>query len=559
MKHHPTLKKLIIFLALTLMAHLPYSHAQTILKETTFDPAGKANIANLQEMIIDRENNELRLIFLTKQTSRKLKGEVMTFDLDFNFKNTEKFEEELERLRARLGFSLNLCPESREPLLALEANMLTGQAVFKRGFIERYFNWEAGWCDDRFKIEERVKPRGDYGENIKLVTWWTKNDILKYQALRTNTKYSYQGGGVTQVTHTQQRSGRIRDLTSAENGDAVLIGLISEKGLVKENLGKHYIAQKFSASKLEKMAETLISFAIPAIPIKSQLLESGNMATVFYREDGKYEYIEINYDTQVERRFEVASPVQQKWLILDISEQGDAVFVHGLVSTAKNLKQVYAEANLVHAIPTNNENLLNGKTAGYMLMKVSDKGIEWIRNTPVAEFKAKAASPAGEKSKPYAGGRIITTALYINPQQEILITGQLRTSNGEFRDVTCFQFNASGELVKSYTSALRDKNEFNKLTPTEHAFISTERHTYWTVFEVAGSKKTGETARTLYYPRIATIKPNGGGVSSFVDIGGRKFYLDDKYPVNWLEDNTYIFLGASRNGKNLWFNKIKFD
>lgn len=559
MKQIRLLKKATGMLVLIiLMAQLQVS-AQTILKESTYDPAGKANIANLQEVIIDKENNELRMIFLTKQTSRKLKGEVMTFDLDFNFKNTEKFEEELERMRARFGFSLNLCPESREPLLALEANTFTGQAVFKRGFIERYFNWDAGWCDDRFKIEERVKPRGDDGEKIKLVTWWTKNDIVKYQALRTNTKYSYKGDGVTQVTHTQRRSGRVRDLTSAENGDAVLVGLISEKGLVKENLGKNYTAQKFSATKLEKLAETPINFAVPAIPIKSQLLESGNMALLFYREDGRYEYIEINYDTQVERRFEVASPVQQKWLILDITEQGDAVFVHGLVSTTKIQKQVYAEASVVHTIPMANEGLLNGKTSGYMMMKVSDKGIEWIRNTPVAEFKAKAASPAGEKSKPYAGGRILTTALYISPQNEILVTGQLRTSKGEFRDVTCFQFNSSGELVKSYTSALRDKNEFNKLTPTEHAFISSQNNTYWTVFEVAGSKKTGSTARMLYYPRIATVKPNGGGVSSFTDIGGRKFFLDDKYPVNWLEGNTYIFIGASKNGKNLWFNKIRFD
>lgn len=559
MKINPPLKKMLGLLAVVFMAYAPNAKSQTILKETTYDPAGKANIANLQEVVIDKENNELRLIFLTKQTSRKLKGELMTFDLDFNFKSSEKFEEELERMRTRFGFSLNLCPESREPLLALEANMFTGQAVFKRGFIERYFNWEAGWCDDRFKVEERVRPRGDDGEKIKLVAWWTKNDILKYQALRTNTKYSYQGGGVTQVTHTQARGGRVRDLTSAEAGDAVLVGMLAEKGLVKENLGKNYIVQKFSATKLDKLAETPINFSIPAIPIKNQLLESGNMALVFYREDGKYEYIEVNYDTQVERRFEVPSPVQQKWLILDIEEYGNAVFVHGLVSTTKNQKQVYGEASMVHAIAQSNEALLNGKTSGYMMMKVTDNGIEWIKNTPVAEFKAKAASPAGEKSKPYAGGRIIITDLYINPQNEILVTGQLKNNKGEHRDVTFFHFSPSGELLKSYTSALRDKNDQNKLFPTEHAFISTENNTYWTVFEVAGAKKSGATARTLYYPRIATVKPNGGGVSSFTDIGGRKFYLDDKYPVNWLEGNTYIFIGASRNGKNLWFNKIRFD
>ncbi|MBK9290241.1 MAG: hypothetical protein IPM52_01195 [Bacteroidetes bacterium] len=558
------MKRTLKMMSLALMAMIlsfagKLSFAQTILKETIFDPSGKANIVNLQDVVVDRENKEIRLIFMTKQTSRKLKGELLTFDMDFNLKNSEQFEEELERMRTRFGFSLNFCPESREPLLTLEANNFTGQAVFKRGYIDRYFNWETGWCDDRFKIEERVRPRGDDGEKIKLVAWWTINDVKKYQALRSNVKYSYQGGGVTKVTYSQSRQGRVRDLASAKDGDAVLIGLVAEKGLVKENLGKNYTVQKFSADKLEKLAESAINFPVIASPQANYLLESGNMALIFYREDGKYEYIEVNYDAQVERRFEVNSPIPQRWLVLGAKEEGDAVYVHGLVSTKKYDKQLYGEVSMIHMQSATQETLLNGKTSGYMLMKVTDKGVEWIKHSSLAEFKAKSASPDGEKSKPYAGGRVAIKELYVNPQGELLVAGQLRTGKGEFRDVTFFHFSPQGDLLRSYTSALRDKNSYNKLTPTEHAFISTENATYWTVFEVAGAKKSGTTARTLYYPRIATVKPNGAGVNKFKDIGERKFYLDDKYPVNWIEGNTFFFLGATRNGKNLWFNKIHFD
>lgn len=194
-----------------------------------------------------------------------------------------------------------------------------------------------------------------------------------------------------------------------------------------------------------------------------------------------------------------------------------------------------------------------------MIMKVGEKGVEWIKNAKLADFKAKSASPAGEKSKPYAGGRIVAKDLYVSPKGEILITGQLRTSKGEFRDVTCFQFSPDGDLLRSYTSSLRDKNDYNKFTSTEHAFISSDKATYWTVFEVAGAKKSGSTARTLYYPRIASVKAGGEGVSRFIDVGNRKYFLDDKFPINWIEGNTYFFLGANRNGKNIWFNKINFD
>lgn len=206
---------------------------------------------------------------------------------------------------------------------------------------------------------------------------------------------------------------------------------------------------------------------------------------------------------------------------------------------------------MIQSMGQTKEMLLNGKTSDYMLMKVSDRGIEYIKHSSLADFKAKSASPEGEKSKPYAGGRIKIGELYVTPNNELLVTGQLRNKKGEFGDVTCFHFSPAGELLKSYTSTLRDKNKYNKFTSTEHAFISSENSTYWTVFEVAGAKNSGSTARTLYYPRIAIVKAAGQGVSSFKDIGDRNYYLDDKFPVNWIEGDTFFFLGATRNGKNI--------
>ncbi len=58
MKINFPLKKMLGLVAVVFMAYAPNAKSQTILKETTYDPAGKANIVNLQEVVIDKENNE---------------------------------------------------------------------------------------------------------------------------------------------------------------------------------------------------------------------------------------------------------------------------------------------------------------------------------------------------------------------------------------------------------------------------------------------------------------------------------------------------------------------
>jgi hypothetical protein len=531
--------------------------AQTILKEATFDPSGKAKITNLTEVQFDEENNEMRLFFLTKSTAKRVKGEVLYFDLDFNYQKTENIEEDLEKVRTKykLRFSLNFCPEDKEPLLTIEPNLFTGQVVFKKGYIQRFYNWNVGWCEDRFKIEDRVKPRGDDGEKIKLVTWWTKNDIFNYQKTVTNVKYGY-----ATTTYTQKRGGAVRQLLDGENGDAVFVGLISEKGSVKENLGKNYTIQKFSASKLEKLGETKLDFEVPAEPIYKKILLNGNAALVFYREDGKYEYVEINYDTEIEKRLQVPINNGQKWVIYDANEYDGAVYVHGMLSTQKYPKNVYADLMYVHTMQETMNALSYGKSWGYQIMKIKDKRVEWCKATPASEFKTKFKAPEGEKTKPYDGSRIKVSDLHITKNGEIIIGGQMKNKSSEYLNVCAFHFSQQGDLLTHYTSKLRDKNKYNKFTSTEQAFLnSATKGTYWTVFEVAGAKTSGSTARTLYYPRIALVQPEGKGITSFTDIGNRKFYLDDKFPVNRLNDETFIFIGSNRSGKELWFSKIKLD
>jgi hypothetical protein len=66
-------------------------------------------------------------------------------------------------------------------------------------------------------------------------------------------------------------------------------------------------------------------------------------------------------------------------------------------------------------------------------------------------------------------------------------------------------------------------------------------------------------ARILYSPRIARIQEGGKKVFEFLDFLPKKFYLDDKFPVNYVDGKNYIFLGSDKSGKVLKFYKVNFE
>lgn len=540
----------------------PDLQAQTVVKEATYTPKGKARITNLTEVQVDKENNEMKLFYLTKSTGKKIKAEVLYFDLDFNFLREEMMEEELDKIREKFGLSLslNFCPESRAPLLTVEPN-LSGQVVFKKGYIDRYYNWNTGLCDDRFKVEDKVKPRGDDGERIKLVNYWTNNDIQTYVRSVSAVAYSYRQAQRTAQTMSAMY-GRQRDLMSAEGGDVVFLGLVFDKTIAgRPNNGKSYVFQKFSVDKLEKVKEVPLNFDVPAVPIYFKILENGRIAYIFYRSDKKYEYIEAEFDGDIARRMMVDAPSDNTWIIDDISLFGDQVLISGLLG-----KQTFNSgvmAVLIGSVPTVKTTIRSyaAKPVGYQLMLIGEDKIKYVKQTSLDAFKNTFVVIGGEKKgKPFTGGGIRIGEVFMTKDGNIIITGQKLSKKNEMLEVVAFYFDRNGNLVANYASKLRDKNDYNKYTSTKHALMNAPQggEVYWTVFEVAGAKKTGASARILYYPRIAKISADGRSVSTFMELGNRKYFLDDKFPVNYVDDQHFIFLGSSRKGGQMWFTKVKF-
>ncbi len=535
-------------------------NAQKSLKEVYYDPAGKAKITNLKEVQIDEAKNEMRLYFLTKSTLKKIKAEVLTFDLDFNLKNAENIEEDYELIKEKykLKFSLDMCPESKEPLLTVEPNM-SGQVVFKKGYIHRYYNWDTGLCDDRFKVEERVKPKGDEGEKIKLVNYWTNNTIETYtRSISFNVYNARQANGAAAL-NTLLNGGN-KQVMSGNQGTVVFLGLVAGGIKDAKNWGKAYTFQKFDVNKLEKVNEVPLTFDVQAAPIFHKILSNGNIAYIFHRADNQLEYLEVDYDGNTQRRFQKPAPIDATWVIDDLVELEDGSMIAvGVLSKSKFTKSI---GSFVY-MPHNNASYLSPhatKPQGFQVMKISNKEIDWISVVKAEEFKSKfIAIPQDKKGKPYAGGALSIGDIYQAKSGHILVTGQKKKIGKKVTmgEMVCFYFDSQGQLLSNFATIMRDKNKYNMYQPSNHSLLNspTTKDVYWIIYEVAGMK----AYRSLFYPRIARIKEGGKSAEPFVEFGGKKAFLDDKFPINYVNDKTYIFIGSNRNGKELWFNKVEFE
>jgi hypothetical protein len=327
-------------------------------------------------------------------------------------------------------------------------------------------------------------------------------------------------------------------------------------------LGKRYTIQKFSVAKLEKLNEIPVNFDVVAVPIFKKFLSNGNIGFVFHREDNKIEYLEVNFEGETQKRFVKDSPTKGTWIIDDIveTEKGD-LLVSGVISTREFPK--WARGYLIYP-----QNIIRDlqvwawKPSGFQVMKIT-KDIDFISFTSVKEFPTKLVAIDGEKKKgsPYKGGPLVVGDAFLTKSNEVVVTAQKKDNKGKMSNIYAFYFDDQGKLMAHYSTPVRDKNDYNQMSSTRQALMNSPstKDVYWTVFEVAGAKKRGETARILYSPRIARIQEGGKKVFEFLDFLPKKFYLDDKFPVNYVDGKNYIFLGSDKSGKVLKFYKVNFE
>src|SRR5690606_20365305 len=143
---------------------------------------------------------------------------------------------------------------------------------------------------------------------------------------------------------------------------------------------------------------TPLDFPVAATMLKNKFLSSGNVAYLFQRTDNKFEYVEVAFDGTIERRNEIAGITPNAWIVYEMSEVGDDLYIHGVTS-----KTAYTP----------------DKPNGYQIMKVSPSKIDWISFTDEKEFKPTFVQIGDEKGKPYDGGILKVRGLHVGPTGNI--------------------------------------------------------------------------------------------------------------------------------------------
>lgn len=537
-------------------------NAQEILKEATFTPEGKADITNLKVFNVDKAKNEIVLSHLTKYNTKKSAAEIIYFDLDLNYLRTENLEEEYEKIKNKVEIKLDPAstastPE-RFPLIRVTANLATGQPTFSKGYIVADYNYNSGMVGDKFDSEEKIKPNKGEEDRIKYVTHWSNNDILNYRRqvshYASSNKYS--------TTYVSYQESDATQMIRGDKGDLVLFGAVTTNMIYTfkdPEIGKKYVTQIYSVQTLTKTKETPLNFDVMAAPIYSTILYSGNIAFLFQRLDQKLEFIELDYDGNTVRRFIKDSPTDGVWCVSDMEEldNGD-IIISGIVSQSTFSKVGLSTLVSYPQLMDTKLKEFSAKSSGYQIMSVNSKGINFVAFNPIEDFK-KTFTPieGAEKGKAYSGGYIDIKGIAQTKSGDFIVNGQIKNLYNEMQDMVLFYFNKEGKLISNFSTPILEKT----IIPAEQQLVQSPHSddVYWVINELAGQENYGDRTQMLKVTKIAKIISGGKKINAFVTPGNGKSYLDEKFSITQLGDDSYLFFGWDKKGKKMTLSKVKLE
>jgi hypothetical protein len=150
------MKKFIFLLALIALARLAQAQDVPIL-EKGHDIGRKAKRGYLGQVTTNPQNQTFAMHFVLPSSARKLVVETYTFDKDLNLLNTEREEDELERIRLKYRWVRFRGEKFTTTLLSASAN-LAQRLVFRKKAVTFSWSWWWGGYNKTVKLLEKVKP-----------------------------------------------------------------------------------------------------------------------------------------------------------------------------------------------------------------------------------------------------------------------------------------------------------------------------------------------------------------------------------------------------------------
>jgi hypothetical protein len=549
---------------------------------------------------------------------KKIKTEIYTFDQELNLINTQKEEEELERVRIKYKWLTYRGDEVKFTMTSISTSF-KGELVLRRKEVRQYWNWWFGYYRNNVKVLEKIKAEDEAGG-----------------------KYGFNGG-----LYENYVTAKTLAFASAK------------KGKFEWGAKDYSILSIDGDLKFEKLEE--ISFNGMFRPAYSKPLTDDEMATipnedsprdwvtVFASAEAKgntakptdYVYVRVSPEGKIKEKIEFTSPTNG-WRILDIVEKNNKVTIVGSgieknidskyfneiypmgnvsltsmteeesqasidnkgTGTAKllggsgmaqSLSMVKKFSSAETAVMTQGklEEALNEKTYDHFIVgQIVDGKYKTNSYANIKDFEKVQKKPADQsKFLPFDGKKFVIDNVSIQDDGSINITGQdldYKKGNKIFGEAYLFKYSTDGALVANYGVEINQKGKSRTFFggngpktdeyPTSNILYQSAdaQASYWIMkktkdFRIESESDydynffsgTGTTTTTKSYTPLRAIQYTAvnnktlamGDVNDLGDDEKKPYFLFGKH--NALRLGAYtIFLSETKKGEKILLSRF---
>ncbi len=545
------MKKKLLMLTLTLFIVSPILDAQQLELEKTYQISRASKRGFLAGLDYDNAAKTYTLTYFTDQKKNTFKYEQYVFDNDFNLVKEDEFTEDAEKMKKKFKWFRFKGDEYTVMGNTVENNMM-GALVLRKKKITYKYQFLLGGYNRKVEILEKIKPKTDDGNKFTGITH-AEDDMTGELYILASVKAKISAKGNEDV-------GAIR-LMKFDND----LNLMKSKDLEFKTAQSLAFVRSLDKDNPDDPENPGISGMIfifaPSNVMGKKLADPDN---------NNYTYIRVDDQCNVVEQFSFKSPASF-WRIDDMLVNNSELYFYGPAMAGRD--KYFNEGAGTR---------FGGGEVKYkavQLLKVSNGKMVYLTETDLEEFKAKQQFPPSQRKTPdYNGREFGVRSYFFTSGGDLIVLGQNydKTKEGaitKYEDVLGFHFDVNGKLKAQYGLDTKEKgitvdyNYLNGIGYTTVTKITTvyacpqtiiegsDGDQYWILQEIKGQSRE----KLLTYPRIGKINTGNSTLTDLKTFGkGDGFYLDPQYPFLQTDKNeTVVFFGADKPGKELWFARVK--
>lgn len=523
--------------------------------DKTYSFTTKSKGDDLVSYEVNEKSNEIKLLFVKKGRKADVYDNYV-FDTDLKLITTS--EEELEKEKAKSKFTFWDALEEqtvagntqvlKDNLLTVENNAV-GQMVIKKGYIGMNTNTNPisgkKQTSVGFVATEKAKAKSEDNRKLGMMAFRTDMPSEQFNATFTTGNGRSIGGG--------------QKVLSEASGDLLVIATLLQHNVDGPN-GKEvvdacikYVAMKFSATSLDKIAESPFEFQY-----HSEILYQQDAT------DGTNDLLMIFAPAVAPKRF--ANPNRKDYIYVRVSRNAEIKEQVSFESpffrmNSVSINQVNGSTYIVSTGDSKEKEKyfplvkFSNEDDQLAVIKLNGKSVEYTTITPVADL-AKSFSGV-DKVKPFAGAGFQAAEFKLLSDNSFFITGQEYKLGGDLKktygDFYGFHIGPDGKIKRHFAVARKEDNGPSESTVASQIVVpaSSDNSFFWTMLEY--NKKSNA------YPKYVLVDTKVGAIGNVTVPGNAEYFVNDNFPAYFYKDKKEMFFfGNTGDGKQLWLHKVKF-